>query len=110
MKEFKKIIIDEEAIYDKNACVKCYDENGDLVEEKIIGKGMIENLGGSCVVCDKWVDDYDPKLCCSGFECGCMGQPTEPCVCSNGCWDVICADECWDAIGTSTKEKSWKVI
>lgn len=31
--------------------------------------------------------DYDPKMCCDGFECGCMGQPTEPPVCSKECYD-----------------------
>ena len=42
-----------------------------------------------CLICGAPVDDYDPKMCCSGQECGCMGQPTEPCVCSSECWDAI---------------------
>ena len=44
-----------------------------------------------CLICQAPVADYDPKLCCSGFECGCMGQPTEPCVCSQEC-DSACMD------------------
>lgn len=24
---------------------------------------------------------YEPQMCCSGFECGCMGMPTEPPYC-----------------------------
>lgn len=42
-----------------------------------------------CLVCGKLVKDYDPKMCCSGFECGCMGMPTEPCACSEECYDKI---------------------
>jgi hypothetical protein len=42
-----------------------------------------------CMVCGKEIDDYDPKMCCSGRECGCMGKPTEPPVCSQECWDKV---------------------
>jgi hypothetical protein len=35
------------------------------------------------------VKDYDPKMCCSGHECGCMGMPTEPCICSEECWKAL---------------------
>jgi len=41
-----------------------------------------------CLICEKIVKDYDPKMCCSGQECGCMGMPTNPCVCSNECFDA----------------------
>jgi len=40
-----------------------------------------------CMICGTTIPDYDPKMCCSGRECGCMGQPTEPAICSDECWD-----------------------
>ena len=42
-----------------------------------------------CFACGKPVPDYEPKMCCSGYMCGCRGQPTEPPVCSSDCWDRI---------------------
>ncbi len=44
-----------------------------------------------CLVCQK-LTDYEPEMCCSGTiqdECGCMGQPLEPCVCSQECFDEL---------------------
>ena len=38
-----------------------------------------------CLICGKPVLDYEPVGCCDGRECGCMGLPTNPCVCSQGC-------------------------
>lgn len=40
-----------------------------------------------CIQCGKPVQDYEPKMCCSGRDCGCLGQPTEPAICSQECWD-----------------------
>ena len=42
-----------------------------------------------CLICGKPVLDYEPQMCCSGRECGCMGQPVEPCVCSIECERAI---------------------
>ena len=42
---------------------------------------MISN----CEICDKEIEVF---ICCSGYGCGCMGQPTEPPVCSNYCFDI----------------------
>lgn len=42
-----------------------------------------------CLVCGKPVPGYKPKYCCSGRECGCYGEPIEPCVCSSKCWDAM---------------------
>lgn len=28
-------------------------------------------------------------MCCSGRECGCMGQPIDPVVCSGECFDAL---------------------
>lgn len=42
-----------------------------------------------CEHCQKPVCDYTPQICCDGFQCGCMGRPTEPCVCSTECWNAL---------------------
>lgn len=39
---------------------------------------------GNCEICEK---EIDIRMCCSGRECGCMGQPIEPPVCSSECYD-----------------------
>jgi len=39
-----------------------------------------------CIVCkQKLPDDYEPPMCCDGRQCGCMGLPIEPPICSNLC-------------------------
>jgi len=42
-----------------------------------------------CEICGKPVPDYEPEYCCSGSECGCAGEPSEPCVCSDACWRAL---------------------
>ena len=43
-----------------------------------------------CMVCnEKMPEGYEPPTCCSGHECGCMGKPTEPNVCSEKCWNKL---------------------
>lgn len=42
-----------------------------------------------CYVCDKPVEEYEPKYCCSGHECGCRGLPIDPAICSDECWDAV---------------------
>lgn len=46
-------------------------------------------MSDECLICRKPVDDYEPEMCCGGFECGCMGQPLNPCVCSQRCCEAI---------------------
>lgn len=42
-------------------------------------------MEGNCMYCDTKIEI---KMCCSGRECGCMGQPVEPPVCeSELCWE-----------------------
>ena len=48
-----------------------------------------EITGEDCEACGKFVEGFEYKMCCSGHECGCMGQPMEPCVCSQECWDKL---------------------
>jgi hypothetical protein len=46
-----------------------------------------ENGEWACCECGGSMGaDYEPPTCCSGHECGCMGMPTEPNVCSEKCW------------------------
>lgn len=39
---------------------------------------------GFCLSCGK---EIEVTMCCSGHMCGCMGQPTEPPICSEECYD-----------------------
>lgn len=39
----------------------------------------------NCMICGKEFMGPEPKMCCSGRECGCMGLPTEPIICSEEC-------------------------
>lgn len=41
-------------------------------------------MEGNCVICDKKIKI---TMCCGGHECGCMGMPLEPPVCSNECFE-----------------------
>lgn len=43
----------------------------------------------SCVSCRDEFMGRPPQMCCSGYECGCMGQPIDPVVCSDNCYDEI---------------------
>lgn len=42
-----------------------------------------------CFVCGTPVPDYEPEYCCDGRECGCMGKPIEPPLCSVECAEMI---------------------
>jgi hypothetical protein len=42
-----------------------------------------------CLVCDKVIEDYEPKFCCNGQDCGCLGLPIEPPLCSNECEEIF---------------------
>jgi hypothetical protein len=42
-----------------------------------------------CMFCGEPFMGPEPKMCCSGRECVCMGMPTEPVVCSGECYDKI---------------------
>jgi len=41
-----------------------------------------------CVECEKIVGDWEPNMCCSGRDCGCLGLPTNPPICDS--------DECYE--------------
>ena len=48
---------------------------GGLVEEDLV-----------CIVCGKSFVGEVPMYCCSGRDCGCMGMPLDPVVCSDECY------------------------
>lgn len=43
----------------------------------------------SCMVCNTSFIGPEPEMCCSGRECGCMGMPIDPIVCSTECYDKL---------------------
>ncbi len=53
-----------------------------------------------CIICGKEVPDYEPEMCCSGNECGCLGVPIEPCLCS-----VRCGNALFDNMGKTMDER-----
>ena len=53
------------------------------------GPTLAGAAGSVCLICGRPVPDYHPEYCCSGFECGCYGEPKDPCVCSPECCDAI---------------------
>jgi len=42
-----------------------------------------------CMVCSKEFEGEEPKMCCSGYMCGCMGLPIDPIVCSEECYNRL---------------------
>lgn len=42
-----------------------------------------------CVVCKKEYADVEPQMCCNGRECGCMGLPIDPPLCSKECGEKL---------------------
>lgn len=41
-------------------------------------------MKGYCQICGT---EIEVRICCSGRDCGCLGQPIDPPVCSQVCWD-----------------------
>jgi hypothetical protein len=48
---------------------------------------------GFCDVCGT---EIEVNMCCSGHECGCMGLPNEPPICSEKCYDTFMSQEYQD--------------
>lgn len=40
-------------------------------------------------LCDVCRTEIEVNMCCSGLECGCMGLPEEPPVCSKECYAIF---------------------
>jgi hypothetical protein len=42
-----------------------------------------------CMVCGNEFQGEEPTMCCSGRDCGCMGMPIDPVVCSDECYNNL---------------------
>ena len=42
-------------------------------------------MKGYCEICG---NEIEIRMCCSSFDCGCMGLPIDPPVCSTKCYDA----------------------
>lgn len=43
-------------------------------------------MKSTCIICS---EEIEIKFCCSGHMCGCLGEPTEPPVCSEKCYNEL---------------------
>ena len=43
-------------------------------------------IKGHCEICET---EIEVQVCCSSFDCGCMGLPVDPPVCSSECYDKL---------------------
>jgi hypothetical protein len=43
-------------------------------------------MKSNCIICNK---DIELDVCCDGTNCGCMGMPIDPPVCSDKCYDTL---------------------
>lgn len=43
----------------------------------------------NCMICGTEFEGEEPLMCCSGRDCGCMGMPIHPIVCSKECYDNL---------------------
>jgi len=41
---------------------------------------------GYCEICGT---EIEVRICCNSFDCGCMGLPVDPPVCSNECYGKL---------------------
>ncbi len=68
----------------------CSDEQYKITQVALqwfIAAGYVVEL--TCMECgDTWMGG-EPARCCSGRDCGCMGQPIDPVVCSKECYDKV---------------------
>ena len=42
-----------------------------------------------CMVCGQEFEGEEPMMCCSGRDCGCMGMPVDPIICSEECYNNL---------------------
>ncbi len=43
-----------------------------------------------CMECGTHYIGEEPQMCCSGRDCGCMGMPIDPIMCSEECYNNFC--------------------
>ena len=46
----------------------------------------MSKVKGYCDICNT---EIEVTMCCNGHECGCMGLPIDPNVCSEKCYDIF---------------------
>jgi hypothetical protein len=78
-------------------------EVAEEIQAELETKEVTGVRGDCCLICGKPVPDYVAEMCCSGFECGCRGVPTNPCTCSGECDDAL-----FDNIGLPFEERRIK--
>jgi hypothetical protein len=71
-----------EAAYGSNG-VRDYMKN--IANDALACKGKEVEL--SCMVCGTKFMGPEPRMCCSGRDCGCMGLPIDPIICSEECYE-----------------------
>lgn len=59
----------------------------------------------SCMVCGKMFNGKEPVMCCSGRDCGCMGLPIDPIVCSDECYNNLPSHKPTQTHTTMTQEQ-----
>lgn len=42
-------------------------------------------MKGYCLICQ---NEIEVQMCCSGRDCGCMGLPIDPPICSDECYEI----------------------
>lgn len=91
-------VINNESIWAEESCeVTIYNwvlANPVLYEKPILNvKGNLSfwkpTPNQNCMNCGEKFFGQDPQYYCNGNMCGCMGQPIEPVVCSEKCYDKL---------------------
>lgn len=47
------------------------------------------NVPLTCMYCNEQFEGKEPEICCNSSDCGCMGMPIDPVVCSKGCCEMF---------------------
>lgn len=76
-------------LIDDSAMERCGIDDSSHSEPGMQGGSRQAVASVPCLICQRPVYDYEPERCCNGQECGCMGQPTNPCVCSDECDNAL---------------------
>ena len=75
------------------SCEKCgiigYWSYGNFDPSCIYKGKQINNTFERCDICNKPVTGFEYEYCCNGQDCGCMGQPLTPCICSEECNEAM---------------------
>jgi hypothetical protein len=63
-------------------------EKWELVHERLLAnrQALKKLIELTCMGCGETFMGVEPKMCCSGRDCGCMGMPIEPVICSEECY------------------------